>query len=137
MRAYLKNYRQSPRKVRLLVDLIRGKKVADAVEILTFTSKRGALPVKKLLESAIANARQNHGADVDTLVVSKAVVDQGLVMKRWMPRARGSMSPIHKRTSHIAIELSAPAAKVGEKKAASKAKAAKAPAKKAPKKSAK
>lgn len=113
MRAILRNYRQSPRKVRLLVDLIRGKRAPEAVTLLAFTPKLASLQVKKLLESAIANAAHVSNISADELVVSKAVVDQGVTLGRWMPRARGSSSPINKRCSHITIELS----RVGEKKA--------------------
>lgn len=138
MRATLRNYRQSPRKVRLLVDLIRGKQAPEAVTLLEFTPKRASLQVKKLLESAIANAAHVSNIPADELYVSKATVDQGVTLSRWMPRARGSSSPIRKRCSHITIELSrkggakvveapkaeavaAKAAKVAKKPAAKKA----------------
>lgn len=129
MRASLRNYRQSPRKVRLLVDLIRGKQAPEAVTLLAFTPKRASLQVKKLLESAIANAAHVSNIPADELYVSKATVDQGVTLGRWMPRARGSSSPIRKRCSHITIEL----ARKGEKKAEGKgrAKAAAAPEAKA------
>lgn len=134
MRATLRNYRQSPRKVRLLVDLIRGKQASEAVTLLAFTPKRASLQVKKLLESAIANAAHAANVPAEELYVSKAVVDQGVTLSRWMPRARGSSSPIRKRCSHITIELSRKgekaAAPKAEAKAAPKARAAK-PAKKA------
>jgi large subunit ribosomal protein L22 len=123
MRATLRNYRQSPRKVRLLVDLIRGKAAPEAVTLLAFTPKRASLQVKKLLESAIANAAHVSNIAADELYVSKATVDQGVTIGRWMPRARGSSSPIRKRCSHIVIEL----ARKGEKKGAAKVKAAAAP----------
>lgn len=131
MRAILRNYRQSPRKVRLLVDLIRGKRAPEAVTLLEFTPKFASLQVKKLLESAIANAAHVSNIPADELVVSKAVVDQGVTLGRWMPRARGSSSPINKRCSHITIELS----RVGEK--AGKGAAAKPEAEAKPKKAAK
>lgn len=130
MRATLRNYRQSPRKVRLLVDLIRGKKAPEAVTLLEFTPKRASLQVKKLLESAIANAAHVSNIPAEELYVSKATVDQGVTMSRWMPRARGSSSPIRKRCSHITIELSrkggakvaeAPKAEAKEEKKATKA----------------
>jgi large subunit ribosomal protein L22 len=110
MKAYASNYRQSPRKVRLLADLVRGKKVKDAVSTLSFTDKRAAGPFLKLLQSAIANAKQQ-GKDEAKLVVSKVTVDKGTTMKRFMPRARGSASPIKKHSSHIAIELGEKGAK--------------------------
>jgi large subunit ribosomal protein L22 len=140
MRATLRNYRQSPRKVRLLVDLIRGKQAPEAVTLLEFTPKRASLQVKKLLESAIANAAHVSNIPADELYVSKATVDQGVTLSRWMPRARGSSSPIRKRCSHITIELSRKGgAKVAEapKAEAVAAKAAKVAKKPAAKKAAK
>ncbi len=104
MKAFLKNYRQSPRKVRLVAGLIKGKRVADANTHLSFLPKRASLPIQKLLNSAIANAK-NAGANVDNLVVSSITVDKGIVMKRSMPRARGSASRINKRTSHVVLTL--------------------------------
>jgi large subunit ribosomal protein L22 len=103
-KAILKNYRQSPRKVRLVADAIRGKKVNDAITTLNFMPKRAADPVKKVVESALANAKSN-GVSTDDLIVKEILVDDGPTMKRWMPRARGSASPIRKRTSHIKIVL--------------------------------
>ncbi|MEY2671623.1 MAG: hypothetical protein RL687_40 [Candidatus Parcubacteria bacterium] len=104
MKAFLKNYRQSPRKVRLVAGLIKGKRVADANTHLSFLPKRASLPIQKLLNSAIANAKQA-GANVENLVVSSITVDKGIVMKRSMPRARGSASRINKRTSHVVLTL--------------------------------
>ena len=101
MKASLPNYRQAPRKVRLIADLIKGKTASQAQGILTHLIKRGALPIKKLLDSAVANA----GVSADTLVVKSARVDKGVVMKRWMPRAMGRAFPIHKHTSKVIIEL--------------------------------
>lgn len=106
MKATLSNYRQSPRKVRLVADLVRGKSAPEALMILSFLEKRAALPFKKSLESAIANAKAQ-GKKVEELTVAKVAVDKGTVSKRFMPRARGSASPINRRTSHITIELSA------------------------------
>lgn len=126
MKAVLKNYRQSPRKVRLVANLIKGKPVDQARTELSFLVKRAALPFAKLLDSAVANAKTNFGLDANGLVVKNVTVDKGLVMKRRMPRARGSAFLIQKRSSHIAIEL----AQGGPKE--KKAKAA-APAEKAPK----
>jgi len=105
MKAYLRNYRQSPRKVRLLADLIRGKDVSRALPVLDVLSKRAALPVKKLLESAIANATNNEGVSKESLFVKEIRVDEGPTLKRIRPRARGSAHPIRKRTSHIMIVL--------------------------------
>ncbi|MEN9551898.1 MAG: hypothetical protein RI935_275 [Candidatus Parcubacteria bacterium] len=101
MKASINNYRQAPRKVRLIADLIKGKSAEQAQGILSHLIKRGALPIKKLLDSAVANS----GKDASTLIVKKATVDKGTVIKRWMPRAMGRAFPIHKHTSHIAIEL--------------------------------
>ncbi|MDT9587650.1 MAG: 50S ribosomal protein L22 [Candidatus Arsenophonus melophagi] len=96
----------SAQKVRLVADLIRGKKVSKALEILNFSNKRAASLVKKVLESAIANAEHNNGADIDDLKVIKIFVDEGPTMKRMMPRAKGRADRILKRTSHIAIAVS-------------------------------
>jgi large subunit ribosomal protein L22 len=104
MKAVLKNYRQSPRKVRLLADLVRGKKVAQALEALSFMNKRAAEPVMKLINSAVANAK-HEGVDAKNLFVKSITVDKGMVLKRIMPRARGSAARILKRSSHIAVEL--------------------------------
>ncbi len=104
MKAILKNYRQSPRKVRLIADLVRGKKVTKALDMLTFVNKRASLPFTKLIESAVANAK-SQGADTSTLIIKSVAVDKGTVLKRVMPRARGTASRINKRNSHIAVEL--------------------------------
>ncbi len=113
MKASLNNYRQAPRKVRLIAELIKGKSAVQAQGILTHLIKKGALPMKKLLDSAVANA----GVDASTLMVKVATVDKGVVIKRWMPRAMGRAFPIHKHTSHVVIEL---APKAESKKLASK-----------------
>ena len=104
--AFLKNYRQSPRKVRLVADVIRGKKIVDAQNVLAFMPKRAALPIKKLLDSAIANAKVN-GEALDTLVVKEVSVQKGIVAHRWMPKWRGMAHPIRKRSSHVKIVLGA------------------------------
>lgn len=104
MKAFLKNYRQSPRKVRLIANLIKGKKVSDAETELKALTKRAALPVKKLLDSAVANAKQG-GVEKENLIVSNVRVDKGVVFKRFRARARGSASRINKRNSHIEISL--------------------------------
>lgn len=104
MKAILKNYRQSPRKVRLLADLVRGKKVKDALATLQFVEKRASGPFAKVIASAVANAT-GQGKDPATLVVKTVRVEKGTVMKRFMPRARGSASRINKRSSHIIVEL--------------------------------
>ena len=105
MKAILKNYRQAPRKVRLVADLISGKKVADAKMELSFLPKRAAGPVLELLDSAIANAKNNFQTDQENLIVKSVRVDKGIVLKRFMPRARGSASRINKRTSHVVLTL--------------------------------
>ena len=104
MKAFLKNYRQSPRKVRLVTDLIKGKRVAEAFLILETLPKRASEPMKGLLSSAVSNAKQM-GVDVESLFVENATVNKGLVLKRTMPRARGSASRINRRTSHIMLTL--------------------------------
>jgi large subunit ribosomal protein L22 len=104
--AFLKNYRQSPRKVRIVADTIRGKKIVDAQNVLSFMPKRAALPIKKLLDSAIANAKVN-GEALDTLVVKEVSVQKGIVAHRWMPKWRGMAHPIRKRSSHVKIVLGA------------------------------
>ena len=103
--AQLNNYRQSPRKVRLVTDLVRGKKVQKVLPILDVLSKRAAGPVKKLLRSAVANAIHNENLDKDKLVISEIRVDEGATLKRWRPRARGRAFPIRKRTSRITVYL--------------------------------
>jgi large subunit ribosomal protein L22 len=95
--------RISPQKARLVADLIRGKSVDQALEILTFSNKKAAVLVKKVLESAIANAEHNEGADIDDLNVAKIFVDEGPIMKRIMPRAKGRADRILKRSSHITV----------------------------------
>lgn len=103
--ATLKNYRQSPRKVRLVTDLIKGQTVAQALLSLSTSPQRATGAVKKLLESAVANAKNNAGLNPDTLVVKNVRVDEGITMKRWLPRAFGRATPLRKRNSHIMIEL--------------------------------
>ncbi|MFG1480714.1 50S ribosomal protein L22 [Xanthobacter sp. TB0139] len=102
-KAVARNLRVSPQKLNLVAGLIRGKKVATALADLEFSHKRIARDVKKCLESAIANAENNHELDVDDLVVAEAHVGKGLVMKRFSPRARGRASRIEKPFSHITI----------------------------------
>ncbi len=95
--------RISPQKARLVADQIRGKSVDQALELLTFSNKKAAELVKKVLESAIANAEHNEGADIDDLRVAKIFVDEGPVMKRIMPRAKGRADRILKRSSPITV----------------------------------
>lgn len=105
MKAILKTYRQSPRKVRLLADLIRGKRVELALQALSFADKRGAPIFEKVLRSAIANAKNNQAINEADLFVKDATVNAGATLKRFMPRARGSSARINKRTSHITVIL--------------------------------
>ncbi|GGC03385.1 50S ribosomal protein L22 [Marinobacterium zhoushanense] len=100
-----KGARISAQKARLVADQIRGKSVGEALNILAFSNKKGADLVKKVLESAIANAEHNEGADVDELRVSAVFVDEGMTMKRIMPRAKGRADRILKRTSHITVKV--------------------------------
>ena len=103
--AKLRGARISAQKVRLVVDQIRGKKVEEALDVLTFSTKKASGIVKKILESAIANAEHNEGADVDELKVSVVFVDEGLTMKRISPRAKGRADRILKRTCHITLKV--------------------------------
>lgn len=103
--AFLKNLRIAPRKVRMITDLVRGKKVAQAQALLGFAIKKGAHPLLKLLNSAVANATHNAGAVESNLYISKIIVNEGPKLKRSMPRAKGQAYPIYKRTSHIKIVL--------------------------------
>lgn len=103
--AVLRGARLSAQKARLVADQVRGKGVEEALNVLTFSTKKGALLVKKVLESAIANAEHNEGADVDELKVSIIYVDEGLTMKRVKPRAKGRADRISKRTCHITVKV--------------------------------
>ena len=104
--AKLKFVRLSPQKARLVADQIRGLPVERAVELLTFSEKKAAGVMKKVLESAIANAEHNEGADIDELHIRNVVVDQGPTYKRFKARARGRVNHIMKRTSHITLTVS-------------------------------
>ena len=118
MKATLINYRQSPRKVRLVAHAVKGKSVEQAEVELSYMPKRAADPILKLINSAAANAAKD-GVDVGTLVIKNIEVNQGLVMKRFMPRAMGVAKPIKKKMSHVTVALSEkPAEKA--KKAVSK-----------------
>jgi len=105
VKAKLNYLRIAPRKIRLVADMIRRKKVEEAQIILGFAKKRGARPLLKLLNSALANAKNNFQLDADNLYISKITVDEGPKLKRWMPRARGRASEIQKKTSHITLIL--------------------------------
>ena len=105
-KAVLRYVRISPRKARKVTDLIRGKNVNEAIDILAYTPRAAAKVVEKVLKSAIANAGENRSIQaIDTLVVSRATVDPGPTLKRFMPRARGRATPVRKRTSHITLVL--------------------------------
>jgi large subunit ribosomal protein L22 len=110
--AILKGVHLSPQKARLVADLVRGKKVDHALNILAFTPKKGAELIKKVVESAIANAEHNNGADVDTLKVTSIYIDKGIVLKRIRPRAKGRAGRIIKPTCHIHVTVG-DSAKVG------------------------
>ncbi len=109
MKAYLKSYRQAPRKVRLVANLMKGKTAERALVELDVLPKRASGPMKKLLLSAIANAKENSKIELSELFVKEVRVDQGTIMKRFMPKSHGSASPFHKHTSHVMIELIASA----------------------------
>jgi large subunit ribosomal protein L22 len=104
-KAQAKYIRISPQKARLVADLVRGKKVEEAKQILTFTRKKAAGIIGKVLKSAVANASQNPGIDENILFVKTIYVDQGPSLKRWRARAQGRVAPIKKRMSHITVIL--------------------------------
>lgn len=103
--ARLRGARLSAQKARLVADQIRGKRVEEALDLLEFSPKKGAAIIKKVLESAIANAEHNEGADVDDLKVSTIFVDEGLTMKRIRPRAKGRADRVFKRSCHITVKV--------------------------------
>ena len=103
VRAHARYIRQSPYKVRQVLDLIRGLPVQEADQILSFTARAAAEPVRKVLRSAVANAEHNHALDADELIVAEAYADEGPTLRRWRPRARGRATRIRKRTSHITV----------------------------------
>jgi large subunit ribosomal protein L22 len=119
MKASLKHYRQSPRKVRLVANAVKGKSVGEADAVLSFMPKRAADPVRKLIASATANALVA-GAAADRLVVKNIEINKGLVMRRYMPRAQGSAKPINKRTSHVEVTLAEATPKASKKKGVKK-----------------
>lgn len=135
--ATLSSYRQAPRKVRLVTELIKGKTASQALVLLDTSTKTASKSIKKLLNSAIANAKHNHKVALEDLVIKNATADKARVIKRFRPRARGRAFPIHKHSSHITLTLDTVApAKKGDKKEVKKEEK-KAPAKKtAPKKAA-
>lgn len=103
VKATAKTVRYTPRKVRLVLDLVRGKSVSEALAILQFVPNQAAGAVAKVVKSAAANAVHNHGLNEGGLYIKACFADEGVTMKRWMPRAKGSASQILKRTSHITV----------------------------------
>jgi large subunit ribosomal protein L22 len=103
--ATAKRLRISPQKARLVVDLVRGKPVSEALDILNFSTQKAAGLVRKVVESAIANAENNEAADVDELRICEIYVNEGLTMKRIKPRAKGRADRIFKRTSHVTVTV--------------------------------
>lgn len=114
--ARLNYLRIAPRKVRLVADLIRGKSIAEAQNILNFTTKRASLPLLKLLKSALSNAKEQQQLEESALYIKKITVDEGPKYKRWMPRARGAAYQIQKKTSHITLILDATGGKSAKAK---------------------
>jgi large subunit ribosomal protein L22 len=105
VKAVAKRLRIAPQKARLVADQVRGKPVAEALNILNFSTQKSATLVRKVLESAIANAENNEAADVDELRISEILVDEGFTLKRIKPRAKGRADRITKRTSHITVTV--------------------------------
>ncbi|HCF73855.1 MAG TPA: 50S ribosomal protein L22 [Arenicellales bacterium] len=106
VRAIAKYVRVSPQKCRLVADQVRRLPVGQALELLQFSPRKAAAPIRKTLESAIANAEHNQGLDIDELRVDTITIDEGPVLKRWRPRAKGRATPVIKRTSHITVGVS-------------------------------
>jgi large subunit ribosomal protein L22 len=106
VRAVAKYVRVSPQKCRLVADQVRRLPVGQALELLQFSPRKAAAPIRKTLESAIANAEHNQGLDIDELRVDTITIDEGPVLKRWRPRAKGRATPVIKRTSHITVGVS-------------------------------
>ncbi len=106
--AVLRKFRQSPRKVRMVADMIRGRQVADAMAILNLQQRKAAKMLSKVLGSAVANATTNEKADADALRVTKITVDPGPVEKRWLARSMGRANRINRRTSNVTIVVDVP-----------------------------
>ena len=104
-KAQLNRFRTAPRKVRLVIDGLRGKTIQEAIQVLRFSKKHAAIPVKKLIESAAANALHNYNAKKESLVIGQIYVNEGKTTYRWMPRAFGRATPIRKRTCHVTVVL--------------------------------
>ncbi|MBU0619791.1 50S ribosomal protein L22 [Patescibacteria group bacterium] len=105
IKAKLKHLRMSPRKVRLVADLVRGMNTNQAFDQLQFINKKATEPIKKLLKSGVANAEHNYKLDKNNLLIKEIRVDEGATLKRWMPRAHGRATPLRKRSSHIMLTL--------------------------------
>ena len=105
VRAVARFVRISPRKIRLVMDQVRGKKVEEALNLLSFSPQKGAFLLRKLIHSAVANAEENSGLDVDTLQIKRVFADEGPTLKRFRPRAMGRATRIRKRTSHLTVIL--------------------------------
>jgi len=103
--ATAKRLRVSPRKARLVVDLVRGKPVGEALDLLSFSTQKSAGLVRKVVESAIANAEDKEGADIDELTIAAIYVDKGVTMKRIRPRAKGRANRIFKRSCHVTVTV--------------------------------
>lgn len=103
--AKLRYVRFGPKKLRLLADVVRGKKAQRAVTILSLMNKKGARPLRKLIESAIANAKNNHQLEPADMILKTIMVDGGPSLKRFMPKAHGRATPVRERTSHVTVEL--------------------------------
>jgi large subunit ribosomal protein L22 len=107
-RAYLKGFRESPRRVRMVAEMIRGKKAEDALAILAFQPRKAAKMLTKVLNSAIANATENDELDADALVVTRVEIDGGPTQKRWLPRSMGRANRLNRRTSHVTVTVDVP-----------------------------
>lgn len=114
--AQLRYYRMGPKKLRLIVDLIRGKRVTRAQSVLSLLNKKGAKPMLKLLNSAVANAKHNYNIGLENLIVKSVMVDGGPMLKRFMPKAHGRATPVRERTSHVSLVLEEIETKQKEKK---------------------
>ncbi len=106
--ATLTNYRQSPRKVRVVGDLVKGKRVPLALVTLDLMPKRASLPIKKLILSAVSNAKGQFSVDMQDLIVKNITIDKGVVLHRWLPKARGRATPLRKKCSHVTVTLVTP-----------------------------
>ena len=103
VRAQLRHIRMSPQKVRLVLDVVRGKPAQEALAILQFLPQRAARPVRATIKSAMANAENNFNMDPEELIITRCAADEGRTLKRWRPRARGRVNQILKRSSHITV----------------------------------